>query len=359
MGLALRMSTIYDWDTWADNNESADDEINWREGHKPSLLNDNGRTMMKRIRQFVGDIGGSLVGTVTNNEEAKTSSIRIFTHSHYKQPVDGLMLRFKASANTIGPVMLQVDNMSPAPVFMASVNGMIPLPRMVINKGCIFEISYSTTSSGWILCNPTYVPPSMDYIVPVGAISAFAMSTPPYGWLECDGRAVSRETYKDLLDVIGLTYGIGDGDKTFNIPDLRGVFLRGIDKGRGIDRNRQFGTLQMDELRRHTHTYTTDETFYTSEMGRVAQELAGRGRRKRDAEYEDEIDDDEFIRAYQASAVLIDVINQLFGGTSLNMAQKLKALRMILAHYHTAETDEEGGIETRPKNVAILFAIKT
>jgi phage-related tail fiber protein len=48
-------------------------------------------------------------------------------------------------------------------------------------------------------------------------------------------------------------WGDGDGSTTFNVPDVRGEFIRGADRGRGIDPNRAFGSLQLDELKSHTH----------------------------------------------------------------------------------------------------------
>ena len=47
-------------------------------------------------------------------------------------------------------------------------------------------------------------------------------STPPSGWLYCNGQAVSRTEYSELYKVIHTTYGAGDGSNTFNLPDLRG-----------------------------------------------------------------------------------------------------------------------------------------
>lgn len=81
-----------------------------------------------------------------------------------------------------------------------------------------------------------------------GMVSAFARSTPPSGWLRADGSAVSRAQYADLYAVIGTTFGTGDGISTFNLPDLRGEFVRGWDDGRGIDTNRQFGSYQKGSL---------------------------------------------------------------------------------------------------------------
>jgi microcystin-dependent protein len=56
--------------------------------------------------------------------------------------------------------------------------------------------------------------------VNTGIILPWSDATPPSGFLECDGSAVSRSTYANLFAIIGITWGIGDGSTTFNIPDL-------------------------------------------------------------------------------------------------------------------------------------------
>nr|DAX23200.1 MAG TPA: tail collar fiber protein [Caudoviricetes sp.] len=90
-------------------------------------------------------------------------------------------------------------------------------------------------------------------MIPSGAVLYFAGQTAPAGWLKANGAAVSRTAYAALFAAIGTTYGAGDGRSTFNLPDLRGEFVRGWDDGRGIDRGRVFGSAQSDELRAHTH----------------------------------------------------------------------------------------------------------
>lgn len=62
---------------------------------------------------------------------------------------------------------------------------------------------------------------------PVGTIRSAATSTPETEELLCDGSAISRTTYAKLFARVGTTWGVGDGSTTFNIPDLRGIFLRG------------------------------------------------------------------------------------------------------------------------------------
>ena len=55
----------------------------------------------------------------------------------------------------------------------------------------------------------------------LGEIQLFSTATLPPGWLLCNGAAVSRTSYSKLFNLIGTTYGSGDGSTTFNLPDLR------------------------------------------------------------------------------------------------------------------------------------------
>lgn len=87
----------------------------------------------------------------------------------------------------------------------------------------------------------------------IGRIYPVAQDSAPAGTLECDGSAISRADYGALFDVIGTDYGSGDGSTTFNLPDLRGEFIRGWDNGRGVDSGRGHATTQSDELKSHTH----------------------------------------------------------------------------------------------------------
>lgn len=98
---------------------------------------------------------------------------------------------------------------------------------------------------------------------PAGSVSAFAGSVAPSGWLFCDGSDIDRTIYAALFAAIGTDYGVGDGSTTFNIPDLRGEFIRGFDAGRGVDTGRVLGSSQADELKAHTHSGTTIGTLGT------------------------------------------------------------------------------------------------
>ena len=80
---------------------------------------------------------------------------------------------------------------------------------------------------------------------PAGAVISFASSSAPEGQLECNGQEISRTEYSKLFESIGVVYGNGDGLLTFNLPDLRGEFIRGWDNGKGIDTGRNFGDSQV------------------------------------------------------------------------------------------------------------------
>jgi len=83
---------------------------------------------------------------------------------------------------------------------------------------------------------------------PVGAVQSYAGATAPAGWLICHGQAVSRATYAALFAVVGTAFGAGDGSTTFNAPDLRGEFIRGLDAGRNVDPSRVLGSWQKASM---------------------------------------------------------------------------------------------------------------
>ena len=91
--------------------------------------------------------------------------------------------------------------------------------------------------------------------IPTSAIFYFPTITVPTGYLECNGSAVSRTTFATLFVILGTNYGVGDGSTTFNLPDLRGEFIRCADNGRGVDPARVLGSAQTDDFKSHNHTY--------------------------------------------------------------------------------------------------------
>lgn len=88
-------------------------------------------------------------------------------------------------------------------------------------------------------------------ITPVGSLIMGPIPNTPAGYLLCDGQAVSRTTYAALFDVLGTNFGEGDGSTTFNVPDYRDCFLRGLGT-----KNNSFYVKQNEGLPDHNHTLT-------------------------------------------------------------------------------------------------------
>lgn len=100
-----------------------------------------------------------------------------------------------------------------------------------------------------------------------GDVKFWPTSSAPAGWLKANGAAVSRTTYAALFAIIGTTYGVGDGATTFNLPDLRGEFMRGLDDGRGVDSGRSVGSAQVDLFKSHTHPAPPEGFFWINGSG--------------------------------------------------------------------------------------------
>lgn len=91
--------------------------------------------------------------------------------------------------------------------------------------------------------------PRLASLIPIATMAPYAGSSAPTGWLLCDGSQVSRVSYKSLFEVVGTTYGAGDGSTTFHIPDLRARFPFGkAAAGTGSALGATFGALD------HVHT---------------------------------------------------------------------------------------------------------
>ena len=115
----------------------------------------------------------------------------------------------------------------------------------------------AATSNDTSVATTEFVRHAVDSSLPSGAVMYFAMQAAPLGWLKADGSAVSRTQYPALFAAIGTTFGVGDGRTTFNLPDLRGEFVRGWDGGRNIDPGRAFGSAQGDAIRNITGSIDT------------------------------------------------------------------------------------------------------
>jgi microcystin-dependent protein len=180
-----------------------------------------------------------------------------------------------------------------------------------------------------------------DNGVPAGTIFPFAgpKSKIPPGYLACDGASYNGADYPVLFSVIGIAWG-GSASQ-FNVPDLRGMFIRGVSESTSRDEDRasrtasnaggnagnDVGSVQGDNTRAHSHTGTTSTNgahTHTWNFGNE-QDDDGTGGSA-----------DEFTKA---------------GGSSNPMSTDGN-------HNHTFTTDNAGGSETRPENANVYYIIK-
>ena len=179
--------------------------------------------------------------------------------------------------------------------------------------------------------------------VPIGSIISFAgeVTKIPKGWFLCDGTVLNKREYTDLFDKIGTCWGSNNIDQ-FNLPDLRGKFLRGVDYGANLDSDtiRKIGSDQSwttgipknifrtDTLGEHNHTI--------SSMGMPS--FGGLGARL----------DGPYTRAnLDTRFLLLDVVG--FGNIYPN------GLVVSGKHSHNILG---GDLETRPVNAAVNYIIK-
>ena len=139
---------------------------------------------------------------------------------------------------TLVHVRAKDRNRTKTPVFKADETGekvIVKGNNLNLEEGDIagtghwLELQYDEVLDKWVLHNPAKgITPSSG--VPVGTIEYFAMATPPPGYLKADGAPVGKETYPELFAAIGTTFGVGDGETTFNLPDLIDRFAQGSNK---------------------------------------------------------------------------------------------------------------------------------
>ncbi|EJF76925.1 hypothetical protein ME7_00675 [Bartonella birtlesii LL-WM9] len=276
------MSTIYDWSLTALENAGADGFINWLEGQAPHTVNDSARCMMQRIREYLTDTGGVLEGILKFDDKQQTTAIMLETKSQFKEYKNGIVVWFKAKGKNVGATTVSLDSLSSKPVYKATEEGIFPLVGGEIQKGSIYSLVYDEEISGWQLLNPTMRKVHSFRRLPAGFIGAFAMELLPAGWLLCDGQAYSRLLYSDLFAAIGTMWGPGNGEKTFNVPDLRGMFLRGFDYFGFVDAGRSFSSMQQCSLREHEHGLVfPSATYISTRSRRASSSVKASSRRKR------------------------------------------------------------------------------
>ena len=161
------------------------------------------RTISSTLAAEAGGTADELTATFTPTlkqlEAGKTVLIRATEKNRSKTP------RFQADATDARPIV-KGNNL---PLEEGDIAG----------SGHWLELQYDQALDKWVLQNPAKgISPQNG--VPVGTIEYFARETVPQGYLMATGQDVGRDTCPDLFAAIGTRYGEGDGETTFNLPNL-------------------------------------------------------------------------------------------------------------------------------------------
>ncbi len=182
------------------------------------------------------------------------------------------------------------------------------------------------SNKGYVDAQIAAIPSATD-LTPAGTVIYSARSTAPTGYIKANGAAISRSTFSVLFAAIGTQFGVGDGSTTFNVPDLRGEFIRGWSDGHTVDSGRTLGSNQGDQNLSHNHTGSVTGS---GTHGHTYEKTAGGTDHDGDG-----------------------------SGTPLRSTVSTANVGGNGGHVHGLSLNPDGGTESRPRNVALLACIKT
>ena len=197
--------------------------------------------------------------------------------------------------------------------------------------------------------------------IPTGTVVPYAANSAPSGWVICDGSLYGRNSFDpspqvNLFGVIGTTYGFTT-ISNFAVPDLRGMFVRGFDNGRGLDPLRVFGTDQTFAVESHNHSGTTGN----QSVGHTHPFSGTTGGQSVDHVH-------TYIRSSfalrQAPAggsnnVAVSEFTTTTSGVNTDHTHNFSGTTGAVSADHTHSISSYGTTETRPRNVAMNYIIKT
>ena len=193
--------------------------------HLTATASGNGKYWIKEIGFYLSD--GTLLAVYSESDKVLT----------YKSAELEVLLSFDLKLSSLPANSITVDG-----------TGALAFPPATVSKQGLVRFATKAESLARMETQAVLHPAHLAAAIPTGIILPYPAATPPEGFLECDGAAINRAIYPELYGVIGTAYGVGNDSTTFNIPDLRGEFLRGWDNGRGVDDGRVLGSFQGGTL---------------------------------------------------------------------------------------------------------------
>ena len=260
---------------------------------------------------------------------------------------------FTNTSDEFGIIDLEIGTGSPLSGNYLTINWSKQLNQLKVeidlNGGTTYSLLGTTPILSAPIANYAYKAGSSTF--PPGMIMPFAgpVDKVPEGWLLCNGSEVSRTDMAGLFEVIGVAYGVGNQTSTFNLPDLRGMFLRGANLGRtdsykdpdvnsrvanGFGNKDEVGSLQVNINKSHNHVI--QPTTGTHEHSNIQQ-------------------NNNNIRWGDNNGVSQNYTESASGAGSVG-GNYLKASTTGSGHAHPVDAD--GGSESRPSNIYVNYIIK-
>ena len=213
------MSGVAWWSQTAANNATFDPSISWAEGMAPSSVNDSARAEMASVKKWADDIAGA---TVTGGS---STAFTLTTYQSFDTlaRLNGNLVAFTPHATNGATVTLNVDGLGAKPLRSAPS---VELPAGVLVQGTPYVALYNSSDAAFYLQGFFGNP----YSIPVGGVLPYTgASAPNSSFVLPYGQAISRTTYASYFSLVSTTFGSGDGSTTFNVPDLRGRVIAGLD----------------------------------------------------------------------------------------------------------------------------------
>lgn len=188
--------------------------------HRNQITNDD--TIVKAIAQnnLVPLVVGDIVKTIFDNNSQNMLNLREGIEQRVINSINDLSaLKDMLAAQVGGALDAKIQELN------SKIDNAVNKSNTALTD-LLSAVEQAKTSAIQAIEDKTRV--IEEYKVPIGTIIAMSSDYIPTGYLLCNGSAVNRQTYSLLFAKIGTTYGEGDGTNTFNLPDLRGKFVRGL-----------------------------------------------------------------------------------------------------------------------------------
>ena len=243
---------------------------------------------------------------------------------------NGLPIRFQDSS---GAPFVALK--SPSSV---SANRTFTLPATTGTPGQLLSVSSTNHSA-----TNAELEFSTVNVVPRGAVFCIAHTSIPSGYLECNGDALPDGTgtvqgitadFSQLRALVGA-----------NLPDLRGEFIRGFDNGKGTDSGRSMLSSQSAQNASHNHSISLSGTTSTKSLTGGIRKIS-----------------EGFNANGSASGVFTKTQDGTNSITESASTSPVGGVDFDGSHNHTfsaSGTSGNQGTESRPRNIAMMYIIKT